>query len=138
MRYQAAGDRAAVVDVLDRDAAFGREGPGTIHHVAVRVPDREALLEWHDRFRERGDDVSRAKDRHFFHSLYVREPGGILVELATEGRGGESAPSLDAAARPPSLYLPERFEADRALIESQLPRLRPPDARGETGDQADE
>ncbi|WP_123623959.1 VOC family protein [Halorubrum sp. CSM-61] len=126
IRYRAPGDRARVVDLLDRDAPYLREGPGTLHHAAVRVPDREALLEWHDLFRDRGYDVSRVKDRHFFHSLYVRGPGGLLVELATEAPtpDGPQAPGLadpDASGHATELYLPPRFEEDRELIESQLP-----------------
>ncbi|PHQ39188.1 ring-cleaving dioxygenase [Halorubrum persicum] len=126
IRYRAPGDRATVVDLLDRDAPYLREGPGALHHAAVRVPDREALLDWHDLFRERGYDVSRVKDRHFFHSLYVRGPGGLLVELATEaptpdGPRGPGLADPDATGHATELYLPPRFEDDRELIESQLP-----------------
>ncbi|WP_144920293.1 VOC family protein [Halorubrum salsamenti] len=126
IRYRAPGDRATVVDLLDRDAPYLREGPGALHHAAVRVPDREALLEWHDLFRDRGYDVSRVKDRHFFHSLYVRGPGGLLVELATEAPtpDGPQTAGLadpDASGHATELYLPPRFEDDRELIESQLP-----------------
>ena len=121
IRYQSPGERATVVDLLDRDAAFGREGAGSFHHVALRVPDKEQLYEWHYLFRERGYDVSRVKDRHFFHSVYVREPGGILFELATEGPGIESSTESD----PPSqkLYLPPWLEEDRSMIEDQLPPI---------------
>jgi glyoxalase family protein len=121
VRYQAPGDRATIIDLLDRDAEFGREGAGSIHHVAVRVPEEEQLYEWHDLFRERGYDVSRVKDRHFFHSLYVREPGGILFELATEQPG--LAADADPATLGPSLFLPPWLEADREMIESQLQPL---------------
>jgi glyoxalase family protein len=120
VRYRAPGDRATVVDLLDRDAEFGREGAGSFHHVAVRVPEREHLYQWHDLFRERGYDVSRVKDRQFFHSLYVREPGGILFELATAG------PGLTGGSDDPigeSLYLPPSLERDREMIEGQLPPL---------------
>ena len=137
VRYEAPGDRATVIDLLDRNAAFGREGAGSIHHVAVRVPDEDQLYEWHDLFRERGYDVSRVKDRHFFHSLYVREPGGILFELATEsprirgvgdpGRTGVDDPEFaevdDHNAGERSLFLPPWLEVDREMIESQLPPL---------------
>jgi len=118
VRYRAPGDRATVVDLLDRDSDFGREGAGSIHHVAVRVSDEDELYEWHDLFRERDYDVSRVKDRHFFHSLYVRDPGGILFELATD------APGLTAGEGPAtfgqSLYLPPWLEEDREMIEGQL------------------
>jgi glyoxalase family protein len=121
VRYQAQGDRATVVDLLDRDAEFGREGAGSIHHVAVRIPEKDQLYEWHDLFRERGYDVSRVKDRHFFHSLYVREPGGILFELATEEPGLTGEDDLDSLGE--SLFLPSWLEEDREMIKGQLQPL---------------
>ncbi len=124
IRYRAPGDRAGVVDVLDRDTPFGREGQGTLHHVAVRVETEDDLHEWRALFDDRDDDVSRVKDRHFFHSLYVREPGGILFELATETGGVAASSGSDRPGE--SLYLPDWFERDRDLIESQLPELTVP------------
>jgi len=124
IRYRAGGDRATVVDVLDASAGFGREGTGSIQHVAVRVASADELYEWHSLLRERDYDVSRVRDRYFFHSLYVRDAGGILFELATEKPGltrGE-----DAAELGESLALPDRFEDDRDLIESQLEGLELP------------
>ncbi|MFH5801143.1 ring-cleaving dioxygenase [Haladaptatus sp. CMAA 1911] len=121
VRYRASGDRATVVDLLDRDAAFGREGAGSIHHVAMRVPNEDQLYKWHDLFRERGYDVSRVKDRHFFHSLYVREPGGILFELATDQPGLTADVDLDTLGQ--SLFLPPWLEEDREMIESQFQPL---------------
>ncbi|WP_096393472.1 VOC family protein [Halorubrum trapanicum] len=133
VRYRAPGDRATAVDLLDRDAAYLREGPGTLHHAAVRVADRETLLEWHELFRDRGYDVSRVKDRHFFHSLYVRGPGGLLVELATEaptpdGPPGPGLADPETTGHATKLSLPPRFEGDRELIESQLPAFDGPGA----------
>lgn len=131
VRYRAPGDRATVVDLLDRDSDFGREGAGSIHHVAMRVPEEEQLYEWHDLFRERGYDVSRVKDRHFFYSLYVREPGGILFELATEQPGLTVERDLDTLGQ--SLFLPPWLEEDREMIEGQLQPLdvsSTPDLRG--------
>ncbi|THE66670.1 ring-cleaving dioxygenase [Salinadaptatus halalkaliphilus] len=130
VRYRTPGTQATIVDVLDLEAEFGREGPGTIHHVALRVSDEAALVEWRERLDDRGYDVSRVKDRHFFHSLYVREPGGILLELATETDG--VAVRDPESTEDPSIYLPDWFEPDRELIESQLPALRRPTDRHES------
>lgn len=126
IRYRVPGDRGAVIDLLDRDAPYLREGPGTLHHAAVRVADRETLLAWHELFRDRGYDVSRIKDRHFFHSVYIRGPDGLLVELATEQSPPDGPEGLGLAdpateGHATELYLPPRFEPDRAWIESQLP-----------------
>lgn len=127
IRYHATGDRANVIDILDRDASFGREGAGTLHHVAVRVESESQLHEWRELFADRDYTVSRVKDRHFFHSLYVRGPGGILFELATETPGVTAGEDPDLLGE--SLFLPDWFEEDRELIESQLPELTLPDKR---------
>ncbi len=121
VRYRAAGNRATVVDLLDRESEFGREGVGSFHHVAVRVPSVDQLYEWHSLFREREYDVSRVKDRHFFHSLYVREPGGILFELATETPG--LTVDVDVNSLGEELYLPSWLEEDRDMITEQLPPI---------------
>ncbi|WP_277553825.1 VOC family protein [Halobaculum limi] len=126
VRYRAPGDDAATVDLLDRDADFAREGVGSIHHVALRVPDEEQLREWHDLFRDRDIDVSRIRDRYYYKSVYVREPGGILIELATETPGvtaDEAAADLGG-----SLVLPPWAEEDREMIEGQLPAVDVPRA----------
>jgi glyoxalase family protein len=123
VRYRASGEAGTVVDVLDRHAPYGREGPGTLHHVAVRVESEADLYEWHDLFRDRDYDVSRVRDRGYFHSLYVRDPGGVLFELATEGPGLTADESVEALGG--SLVLPEWAEEDRGMIESQLSPLDP-------------
>ena len=122
IRYLAPGDRARAVDLLDRGTEYGREGPGTIHHLAVRVGGVEHLYEWHDLFREREIHVSRVRDRGYFHSLYVREPGGILIELATD------EPGLAPDDTRPDTYLdlPGWAEEDREMIEGQLPSVELP------------
>ncbi|MFC6941312.1 VOC family protein [Salinirubellus sp. GCM10025818] len=126
VRYRAPGDAATVVDLLDRDVAYGREGPGTLHHVAVRVGSEAELFEWHDLFRERDYHVSRVRDRIYYRSIYVRGPGGVLFELATEGPGL----AVDEPGAPEtmgeSLVLPDWAEEDREMIESQLPPISPP------------
>ncbi|MGB9986784.1 VOC family protein [Salarchaeum japonicum] len=121
VRYRAPGDRATVVDVLNRKAGYGREGVGSIQHVALRVPGRDDLMDYHDLLRERDLRVSRIRDRRYFESLYVRDPGGILWELATETPGYTlDEPRSDLGG---SFVLPEFFADDRDLIESQLPDL---------------
>ena len=124
VRYRASGEAANIVDVLDRDAPYGREGPGTLHHVAVRVGEEADLFEWHDLFRERDYAVSRVRDRYYYRSIYVRGPGGILFELATEGPGLTVDEPVEALGS--SLVLPDWAEEDRGMIESQLPAIDPP------------
>ncbi|QZP37126.1 VOC family protein [Halobaculum magnesiiphilum] len=121
VRYRAGGDHATVVDLLDREADFAREGTGSIHHVAFRVADEDELREWHDLFRERDVDVSRIRDRYYYKAIYVREPGGILIELSTEGPG--FGIDEEEANFGESLVLPPWAEEDREMIEGQLPTL---------------
>jgi len=121
VRYRAPGDRATVVDILDREDEFGREGTGSIHHVALRVPDDGDLREWDELLRERDYHVSEIRNRGYFRSLYVRA-GGVLFELATDGPGltvDEPVPELGS-----SLVLPPFFEDQRDFIEDRLPPLR--------------
>ncbi|MFB6117509.1 VOC family protein [Halosegnis sp.] len=120
VRYQTP---RGVVDMLDRETSFGREGAGTLHHVALGVDDEPAFQEWRETLAGRDDcRVSYVKDREFYASLYVRDAGGILFELATEPVDmtvGDPAPGH-------RLYLPDQFESDRETIESQLPPLSTP------------
>jgi len=122
VRYRAAGDRATVVDLLDRDTGFGREGVGSIHHVALRA-DGDDLREWHDLFRERDLLVSRIHDRHYYRAIYVRA-GGILLELATETPGLTVDEGTEELGE--RLVLPPWAEEDRPMIEDQLPPIDVP------------
>lgn len=121
------GGVAAVVDVLDRpDAPRGEEGIGTVHHVAVRAADADQQERWRERLREAGHRVTPRKDRRYFESVYLREPGGILFEIATDGPGfdrDESVPELGS-----SLKLPPWLEDDRERIENRLPTIGSADA----------
>lgn len=121
VRYRAPGDRATVVDLLDVDAGYGKEGSGTIHHVAFRNGDTP-LPEWRERLRDADADPTWIKDRTYFDAVYVREPGGILFELATSEPGMTVDESVDDLGS--GLRLPPKFEADRAMLEGQLPPLR--------------
>ncbi len=121
-RLEGAGDRAAFVDVLnDPDANRGVEGVGTVHHVAFRVPDDETQHAWRETLSERGLRVTPRKDRQYFRSIYVREPGGVLFELATDGPGFDRDEPIEELGT--KLKLPPWLEEDRESIERQLPPL---------------
>ena len=121
VRYEVQGTGATVVDVLDRALPYGREGAGTAHHVAFRMADEAALSKWRELLVADGLDPSRVKDRNYFHSLYVREPGGILFEFATDGPG--LTVDEPAGALGERLTLPPWLEQDREMITAQLPPL---------------
>lgn len=117
--------RAGLVDVLhDPGAPRGRLGAGMIHHVAFRVADEATQLEWRARLLARGLQVSPVKDRRYFHSIYFREPGGVLFEIATDGPGfliDESESELGQ-----SLCLPPWLEPIRESVEQRLSHIQPP------------
>ena len=117
-----AGDRAAYVDVLaDPGAPAGVEDAGTVHHVAFRVPDDETQMAWREALRAEGLRVTEQKDRRYFRSIYYREPGGVLFELATEGPGFDrDEPVAELGSE---LKLPPWLEDDRTAIENSLPPL---------------
>ncbi len=102
-------------------APRGSDGAGTIHHIAFRVADDASELEMRERLTARGNHVSDVRDRTYFRSIYYRERGGVLFEIATDIPGfavDESAESLGAA-----LKLPKQFEHSRSEIEAALPPL---------------
>ena len=106
------------------DAISGRSGfaPGVIHHVAWRARDDAAQMAWRAALVRRGLNVSPVMDRSYFRSIYFREPGGVLFEIATDAPGfatDESAENLGT-----TLQLPPQFEPHRAQLETVLPPLR--------------
>lgn len=118
-----AADGAVRVDVLaDPTAGRSRFGAGITHHIAFRVRDEAQQLIWRDHLIQHGVRVSLVKDRYYFHSIYFREPSGILLEIATAGPGfliDEPADHLGETLR-----LPPWFEPLRANLEA---RLKPPE-----------
>jgi glyoxalase family protein len=100
---------------------FGRVGAGGVHHVAFRVKDDQELLAMQDKVESIGIRTSGYVDRFYFHSLYFREPGGILFECATDGPGFAS--DEDAQHLGERLALPPFLEPQRAEIEAGLKPL---------------
>ncbi len=118
-----ATERAAVVDLLTSDArSIGRQGAGTIHHVAFRARSRAEHLEWREKISAAGFEVTPVIDRQYFDAIYFREPGGVLFEVATDPPG--FAVDEDAAHLGEALKLPPQYEPHRARIEQALPPLR--------------
>ncbi|WP_245818591.1 VOC family protein [Haloechinothrix alba] len=106
-----------------RAAGPGRRG--TVHHVAWRVPDDATQRAWRAELVGKGVQVTSILDRQYFHSIYFREPGGTLLELATEDIGFTADEPLLELGR--SLKLPPWLEPNRAQIEAALPALNLPD-----------
>ncbi len=97
--------------------AAARPGAGGVHHVAFRIPDAEYGA-WVDRLNRFGLRSSGPVDRFYFRSLYIREPGGILYEIATDGPGfdaDEPKESLGERLALPPFLEPRRAEIERGL-----------------------
>src|SRR5437868_9182712 len=93
-------------------------GIGGVHHVAFRTPNDEEHRQWRERIARVNPTVTPVIDRFYFRSIYFREPGGVLFELATDGPG--FAVDEDVAALGERLSLPPFLEPQRAAIEAQL------------------
>ncbi len=106
------------------DERRGAWGVGSVHHVAWRVPDDAAQLRVHEAVRAAGQHPTPVIDRFWFKSVYFKEPGGALFEVATDGPGfGVDEPEESLGTH---LVLPPWLEARRAAIEAALPKLRDP------------
>jgi glyoxalase family protein len=120
------GGGGSTVDVLCVPGApFGRVAAGSVHHVAWRVADDLAQRRWRERLVERGLDVTPILDRQYFHSIYFREPGGVLFEIATDPPG--FAIDEPVAELGHHLRLPGWLEPRRERIEEVLPPIHLPD-----------
>ena len=109
----------ARIRLLDKEGDhLWRIGAGGVHHVAFAVDDDDELLEMKERVERLGLKTSGYVDRFYFHSLYFREPGGILFELATRGPGFASDESLEHLGE--KLALPPFLEGRRSAIEAGL------------------
>lgn len=102
----------------------GVEGAGVVHHVAWRVTDDANQLELRERIVRTGLAPTPVIDRQYFHSVYFREPAGILFELATDPPGFTIDESKDHLGE--QLKLPARYEPYRAEIEARLPGIHMP------------
>jgi glyoxalase family protein len=100
------------------DLPFGRAAIGGVHHVAFRTPNDEEQEQWQVRIAEAGGRPTQVIDRFYFHSIYFREPGGILCEIATDGPG--FATDEEPATLGESLALPPFLEPHRKEIEAGL------------------
>jgi glyoxalase family protein len=123
IRYQAAGDAIArTLDVLVvPNAPRSRLAAGQVHHVAFRTPTDAQQHDWLDTLRTDGHNVSPIMDRDYFHSIYFREPGGVLFEIATDTPG--MTINEPAAALGSRIQLPAWLEPQRAEIEAALPKI---------------
>jgi glyoxalase family protein len=133
LRYTADGTGPGLVLNLRRADGFwrGAGGVGTVHHIAFRAASDQEQLVRRAEIESIGVDITPVIDRQYFHSVYFREPGGVLFELATDGPGfaiDEAVSELGS-----HLKLPPMYEPSRERIERVLPPLRLPHATAGQG-----
>ncbi len=121
-RADAADGPGAHVEVVAEGRPLpGRDGRGTVHHVAFRLPDDAAQAAMREALLSLGLQVSHVRERTYFRSIYVREPGGVLFEFATDRPGMTADEPVAELGR--ILRLPDWAEPKRAEIEASLPPL---------------
>jgi glyoxalase family protein len=126
LRFAAgSGGPGTLVDVLiDPRGPAGLVAGGSVHHFAWRAPDEETQLRWRAELVERGATVTEVRDRQYFRSIYFREPGGTLLEIATDNPGFAVDEPLLELGR--ALKLPPWLEPSRDQIAATLPSLSLP------------
>lgn len=115
-------ETAAIVDLVQLpNEARGIGGAGTNHHVAFRVKNEDVLMHFRQRVKASGLQITEKIDRNYFYSLYFREPGGVLFEIATDNPGFGIDEPWDQLGT--NLLLPPQYEPRRTQIEAVLPKL---------------
>jgi glyoxalase family protein len=104
---------------VQKHPIYGRMGAGSVHHIAFRAADDAAQLAWKELLTAEGLAVTPVQDRTYFHSIYFREPGGVLFEIATDAPGFAFDEPVETLGE--GLKLPEWLEAERAKVEKRLP-----------------
>lgn len=115
------GGAGAQVSVIGGVQDRGLQAGGTVHHVAFRAPNLPTMEAWQRELIDRGVQVTQIMDRQYFKSIYFREPGGVLFEIATDDPGFDiDEPLLELGRK---LKLPPWLEPSREQIEGMLPRI---------------
>jgi glyoxalase family protein len=122
IRYRASGRNASIVDIVSEPRApRGGLGAGIVHHIAFRTPTDEQQARWRRELMPRVREITPVIDRIYFHSIYFREPGGVLFEIATDPPGFAIDETVDHLGE--RLMLPPWLEGLRVDLERRLPRL---------------
>ena len=115
-------EHANIIDLVEEPSMPpGHGAAGTNHHIAFRVTNDDILMEYREVIAKKGLNITQKIDRDYFYSLYFREPGGVLFELATDNPGfSKDEPVAELGTH---LMLPKQYEPSRAEIEKILPVL---------------
>jgi glyoxalase family protein len=124
-RFRYVGSAGNTVDLLIQpELGRGFQGAGTVHHVAFRAETDEIQSAWLLELANKGYQTTPILDRQYFHSIYFREPGGVLFEIATDPPGFATDETLETLGT--HLKLPPWLEPQRSEIEAMVPKLELP------------
>jgi glyoxalase family protein len=113
----------AFVDIVEnKNLPRALSGAGSVHHIAWRTANDEEQLNWRNKIIGNGFYPTEVLNRNYFQSIYIREPGGILFEIATDGPGFLIDENIESLGE--DLKLPEWHEPKRKLIEQTLIPLK--------------
>lgn len=112
------GPHAELHVTVRGDLPPSRPGAGSVHHLALRMTDQAELRAWLLHLADQGYGNSGEIDRYYFRSIYIRDPNGLVIELATDGPGFATDEPLDTLGQ--ALALPPFLEARRHTIEAHL------------------
>ncbi|MEQ6388407.1 ring-cleaving dioxygenase [Bacillaceae bacterium S4-13-58] len=118
IRFRAQDNIGNIIDIKKTPTERGEMGVGIVHHIAWRSKDDEDQLDWKKHIQRNGYLVTPVKDRNYFNSIYFREHGQILFEIATDPPGFTHDESKETMGE--KLMLPEQYEQDRPQIEKIL------------------
>jgi len=114
-----------IIDLLCLpDAGSGHVAAGSVHHIAFRARDKQEQVQWREQLVDLGYNITPVIDRIYFHSVYFREPGGVLFEIATEPPGFTLDEKLEELGT--HLRLPPWLDSARSQIEKILPPIHVP------------
>ena len=103
--------------VVNANAGYGRSGAGSVHHIAFRTPGDDTQLAWREEIAKHLA-VTTVQDRDYFHSIYFREPGGVLFEMATDAPGFATDEPVETLGE--ALRVPRMHQSRLAMIEQRL------------------
>lgn len=119
--YQSNTDLGGSVELIDNPKLDGKPGKGTVHHIAFRANDENDQQSIRQKLLGIGYHLTETEDRYYFKSFFFHEPGGALLEVATDSPGFTVDENTDTLGE--ALSLPPKLERKRALIEANLPNL---------------
>lgn len=121
IRFKSSSAFGRIIDLKKTAMELGVLGSGTVHHIAWRANDHQELLRWQQYIQKNGFYITTVHDRKYFQSVYFRENGKILFEIATDSPGFTIDESKDKLGE--QLKLPKQYEKDRSQLEEKLPQV---------------